>query len=289
MTTKRWKTKMGEQTREERIKELNEKLEIGVAEFSYTPDEFKAYLEMKAIMPSYSFRNLILAKAQLPQARFLASFKHWNTLGRKVKKGSKSLKILAPRFKKDDEDENRLTGFIPVPVFDVSQTEGEPLPIERIKIEVDGDCMEARHIIGWAEAIAEKDNCPIMYGNSDDAYGYYVPSEHRIVVSDKVPMNHQCKTLVHELVHSKVHRYDRNSSRTEKEVVAEGTAFVVCSYFNLDTSDYSFRYVKGWANGEQETLLKYGSQICDTAKKIIEEFEEIEEKEKAEKMESVPA
>lgn len=281
---------MGEKTREERIEELNEKLEAGVAEFSYNPEEFKAYLEMKALMPTYSFRNLILARAQLPEARFLASFKHWNKLGRKVKKGSKSLRILAPRFKKDEEDDkDRLTGFIPVPVFDVSQTEGDPLPIDRIKIELDGDCMEAGQIIGWAESIAENDDCPIRYGDAGDAYGYYVPSEHRIVVSNKVSINHRCKTLVHELVHSKVHRYDLKSSSMEKEVVAEGTAFIVCSYFNLDTSDYSFRYVKSWANGDQEKLLEYGSQICDTAKKIIEEFEELEEQEKAAESESVPA
>lgn len=262
----------------ERVEELSKTLEEGVLNFSYTPEQFAAMMEMKALMPNYSFRNLMVAKAQFPNATYLASFRRWNELGRKVKKGAKAIWIFAPRFKKveneDGVEENKLIGFITVPVFDVAQTEGEPLPIDRVKIELEGDSPEARRIIEYATAIAEKDNCPVYYGDAEGANGYYVPALHQIVIDETLSINQRAKTLVHELVHSKVHRYDTQSSRKEKEVVAEGTAFVVCTFFGLDTSDYSFQYVYSW-DKEGEKLMKYGTQICEIAGNIIREFQEL--------------
>jgi antirestriction protein ArdC len=273
---------------QEKVEELVSILEDGVKNFRYSPEEFKAILAMKALMPNYSFRNLMVAKIQYPNASFIASFKRWNELGRKVKKGSKALKIFKPNFKKvKDEngietDKTKLMGFLTVPVFAYEQTEGEPLPIDNIIIKLDGESDEAKEIIEYAEQIAKKDDCPVTYGDAEGANGFYRPSTHEIVVSDSLSINHRCKTLVHELVHSKVHRYDKASSKSEKEVVAEGTAFVVCSYFGLDTSDYSFRYVKSWSKEDEDSLLKYGSQICDISGRIIGEFKELmNSKEKA--------
>lgn len=264
---------------QEKVEELVSILEEGVTNFSYSPEEFKALLEMKALMPNYSFRNLIVAKLQYPNASFIASFKRWNELGRKVRKGEKALKIFKPNFKKvEDEDgdvDTKLVGFLTVPVFAYEQTEGEPLPIDKVVIKLDGESDEAQEIIEFAEQIAKKDNCPVLYGNAEGANGYYSPAAHMIMVSDTLSINHRCKTLVHELVHSKVHRYDKKSSASEKEVVAEGSAFVVCSFFGLDTSNYSFRYVKSWSKDDEDSLLKYGSQICDISGRIISEFKEL--------------
>lgn len=271
-------------TQQERVQELMEILEDGVVNFLPDPEKFKAILEMKALMPSYSFRNLLVAKAQLPHARFLAGFKRWKELGRTVKKGEKALRIFAPRFKKVEnketgEEETILVGYITVPVFDYSQTEGEPLPIDKIKIELEGDSPEAREIIKFCEMCAKKDNCPIYYGDTGMANGFYSPFEHSITISDKLSMNHRCKTLVHELVHSKVDRLENlhKTTKKEREVVAEGTAFVVCSYFGLDTSDYSFEYVKSWGD-EDNPILTYGERISDISSAIIQEFEDIREK-----------
>lgn len=277
-------------SQKEKVEELVKKLEEGVENFTYSPEHFKAILEMKALMPTYSFRNIMVAKAQLPEATFLASFKRWNELGRKVKKGSQAIRIFAPRFVKKrveeeeegTKEETKLGGFIAVPVFDVSQTEGEPLPIDKIRIELEGDCPEAREIICLAEEIAKQDDCTVKYGDTGMSNGWYEPDRHRITVSNKLSVNHRCKTLVHELVHSKVHRNPMKTTAKEREVVAEGTAFVVCSYFGLDTSDYSFQYVKSWSQGDEEALLKFGEQICNIAQKIIEEFESLKEEKKTE-------
>ncbi|KYD23152.1 ArdC-like ssDNA-binding domain-containing protein [Caldibacillus debilis] len=272
-----------QKTVKERVEELAAVLEEGVKNFQYTPEELKALLEMKALMPTYSFRNILVAKAQFPYATFLASLKRWNELGRKVKKGSKAIRIFAPRFKKIEDEETGeekqvLIGFITVPVFALEQTEGEPLPIDRIKINLEGDSPEARRIIRIAEMIAGRDGCRVSYRDAMGANGYYQPATHEIVVDESLSMNQRCKTLVHELVHSKVHRQHTRSSTAEKEIVAEGTAFIVCSYFGLDTSDYSFRYVYSWKDRKDENpLMTYGTQICEIAQKIIEEFQTLME------------
>ncbi|PMC36276.1 LtrC [Bacillus sp. UMB0899] len=277
-----WKKK-NQPTQQDRVEELIKSLEEGVANFSYSPEDFKAILEMKALMPQYSFRNLIVAKAQLPGASFIASFKRWKELGRNVKKGEHALRIFKPRFIKVENEEDcteersKLIGFITVPVFDYSQTEGDPLPIDKVKITLEGDSPKAREIAELAKKIAEADNCPINYGDTGAANGFYAPYTHSITISDKLSVNHSCKTLVHELVHSKVHRNTR-CSKKEAEVVAEGTAYVVCTYFGLDTSDFSFRYVHSWSGNDDQTLVKYGSQICDVAGKIIDEFKTVKEK-----------
>jgi antirestriction protein ArdC len=280
------KQKKGEFNMNEKVKELYQKLEEGVKNFEPSPERFKAFLEMKALMPKYSFYNLMVARAQLEGATFLASFNHWKKLGRHVKKGQKAIYIFAPRFKKEEEEVNgevqevsKLAGFMTVPVFDISQTEGEPLPYERLKIELEGDCPEATHIRHLAEEMARRDHCPVIYGDSlsnGGANGYYSKSKHLIVVGQHLSPNHAAKTLVHELVHSRVHRYDKKASKTEKEIVAEGTAYVVCCYFGLDTSDYSFDYVWNWSGDEGQSLVKYGSIICDVAGAIIKEAEDIE-------------
>lgn len=273
----------------ERVEELIKCLEDGVSNFKYDPEEFKALLEMKALMPNYSFRNILVAKSQLPHASFIASFKRWQELGRQVDKGQTSIRIFAPRFKKVEEEEtgeeiHRLVGFIAVPVFDVSQTSGDPLPIDRFKIELVGDCTEARNIIRMVEEIAD---CPISYGDTGTAKGTYNQSNHAITVSDQLSINQKAKTLVHEYVHSQCHRIGDKSSAKEREVVAEGCAYVVCRYFGLDTSDYSFRYVKGWSQGDDAALMTYGSQICDESGKIIHLFEQWLEKQKEESQEKL--
>ena len=266
--SKRWSK--GGPSVEERVKELVSVLDEGVRNFEYSPEEFKALLEMKALMPNYSFKNIMVAKTQFPNASYIASFKRWNELGRNIKLGSKAIRIFKPKFIKvkdehgNETGETQLVGFITVPVFALEQTEGDPL-------------------IEYAEQIAEEDNCPITYGDAQGANGYYSRANHEIVVSDTLSVNHRCKTLVHELVHSKVHRYDTTSSTSEKEVVAEGTAFIVCSFFGLDTSDYSFRYVNSWSKHDPDSLLNYGSMICDISGRIINEFRTLMEANKEEK------
>lgn len=267
--------------KKEQVEELLQQLEQGVLNFEYDPEKFKAMLQMQALMYDYSFNNIMLILQQCPQAQYVASFSRWKQLNRSVRKGEKAIRVLAPRFKKEKdeitgEEENKLIGFIGTPVFDVSQTEGEPLPIDQIKLTLDGESDEGILIFEWVKILADEDDCPVKIGFANGANGYYVPSKHEIMVDESLSINHRAKTAVHELVHSRVDRFNgREKTKEEKECVAEGVAFIICSYFGLDTSDYSFEYVRSWANDNGESLRKYGGIIQKTANGLIADFERV--------------
>lgn len=275
---------------DEKIQSLQSTLEEGVKSFEYSPETYKAILEMQALLPRYSFKNLFVAKAQLPSAGFIAPFKRWKELGRYPRKGETSLRIFAPVFKKEKEEgqdgstveKQKLMRFVAVPIFDVSQTEGDPLPIDKIKLEVEGDSPEARLIMSWIHDIAD---LPIDYVDTGSANGLYYPFEHRIEIHKGRSINQQAKTLVHEYVHSLAHGIDsKKATSREKEVVAEGSAFVVCSYFGLDTSDYSFEYVRGWSGKEKDAILTYGEQISSLSRSIIKEVQNVQFRESGESL-----
>lgn len=292
VTKKKYVPKTAEQKQQE-VDELFKVLDEGVANLQLDPEKLKALLAMSALMPSYSFRNMLLILSQLPQASYVASFKEWKEFNRFVKKGEKAIRILAPRLKQVEneetgEKETICIGFIPVPVFDVSQTDGEPLPIEKFKLTLEGESEEANRILKLVKSLATEDECKFEFGDTGNANGYYSPADHRIRVCSTLSGNHKAKTAVHEFVHSRVHRKGTDGTTAEeRECVAEGTAFIICSYFGLDTSSYSFEYVKGWSK-EDGALLKYGSTIQKSAKVIIDDIERImSEEEETQIVESV--
>lgn len=282
-----YKKKTWEEKQQE-VEQLFEVLYEGVSNFHMNPEKFKALLETQALFPNYSFRNTVLILKQCRHATYVASFKRFKELERTVKKGEQAIRILAPRIKKEQdevtgEEKHKIYGFISVPVFDVTQTEGKPLPIDEFKLVLTGQSEVAEQLFEGVKQLAIKDNCPIRIDKCKGANGYYNFVDHEIVVGDHLDVNHRTKTAVHELVHSRVHTYEElkknQPSESERECVAEGAAFVVCSYFGLDTSEYSFEYVRGWAGKNVEEILHFGSQIQRVASTIIHELEELTETE----------
>jgi len=279
MVKKAFKRKTNEEKMDQ-VQQLLNKLEDGVKNFVYDPERFKAVLIMQSLMPNYSFNNIMLIRAQMKSANYVASFKRWKELGRHVLKGQSSIKIMAPRFKKEEnkitgQSESKLCGFMAVPVFDVSQTDGEPLPIDKADLTLPGESDEAIRIFAWTKLLAEEDDCRISIAHANGARGYYSRNTHEIVIDSSLSVNHAAKTAVHELVHSRVHRINNDETSSELECVAEGTAFIICSYFGLDTSDYSFEYVRGWSEDDGESLIRYGELIQKTANKLINEYERV--------------
>ncbi|MER2009697.1 MAG: ArdC family protein [Psychrobacillus sp.] len=277
---KKYTNRRTAEEKQEQVEGLLKTLEEGVLNFQYDPEKFKALLKMQSLMYSYSFNNVMLIKQQFPNATYVASFARWKNLNRNVRKGEKAIRVLAPRLKKEideitGEEQSKLIGFIATPVFDVSQTEGEPLPIEAFTLELNGESDEAIKIFEWVKLLAEEDDCPVQIGFANGACGYYSPMKHEIMIDESLSINHRAKTAVHELVHSRVHRYSTNTSKEEKESVAEGVAFIICSYFGLDTSDYSFEYVRGWSSDNGESLKKYCQIIQKTAQVLITDFERV--------------
>lgn len=262
-------------------------LEAGILKLVES-DEWTRYLKMQAAFHQYSFNNTMLILAQCSDATKVAGFKTWQKLGRQVRKGEKALWILAPRtFKNkpnddadakedDDEDtpEKTFVTFKPVPVFDLSQTDGEPLPSPVQRLQGDDGGLFKR-VKAWSEAWG----CPVSVEDFEGrANGFYDPERHAITVRAGIDPAQQLKTLVHELAHAHLHRDIEvyRAHRGDCELEAESTAFVVLNHFGIDAGAYSFGYVAGWQGGGEEAIAALkacAKRIQATAKAIIEGFE----------------
>ena len=281
----------------ERMKEITDRLETGIQEL-FESERYKAYLTTMSKFHSYSFNNTLLIAMQGGQ--LVAGYNKWrDDFHRNVKKGEKAIKILAPApFKAKKEvqkldaqgrpvmgkdgkpvtevQEIQVPAFKIVSVFDVSQTEGEPLP--SIGVE---------ELTGSVERYGEffkalEQTSPVPIGFEDipgGSHGYYRLTEKRIAIQEGMSELQTLKTAIHEIAHSKLHaidpeataieQADRPDSRT-REVQAESVAYAVCQHYGLDTSDYSFGYVAGWSSGKDLKELKASLEtIRATAHELI--------------------
>jgi hypothetical protein len=240
-------------------------LERGVAQL-VTSEGFRAYLRTQATFHAYSFGNVLLIAAQSPEATLVNSYKRWQTLGRQVRKGEKGIAIFVPYKRTETDPETGLpvetvTGFGVGHVWDVAQTDGEPLPAPPPIAEDASSSGVARELnlrlsrwlIGEGLRLESKE----FPGH---AAGFYHPTKRQIVVRRSViadedgseqplvdPLNVQkTKTLVHEAAHY-VADHRGHVDRRDAETVAEGAAFVVLAHHGLDTAGYSFPYLATWA------------------------------------------
>lgn len=286
------------------VKEITEKLEKGLAEL-FDSEKYKEYLSTMAKFHNYSFNNTLLIAIQKPDASLVASYGSWQKkFHRHVKKGEKGIRIIAPapykakrerevidpntkqpvkdnsgKIKKENV-EITIQGFKPVCVFDVSQTEGDPIPQMgpgELLQSVDG-------YQDFMDALKEISPVPISFEEIEsEAKGYFSSTEQRIVVQAGMSESQTLKTLVHEISHSLLHDKDNvridgiddvKKTRSSKEVEAESVAYTVCQHFGIDTLDYSFGYVAGWSSGKEMKELKASMEIIrKTASKVIVDVE----------------
>ena len=263
-------------------------LESGIAEYMDS-DKFRRYLKAVGRFHSYSSRNVLLITMQMPEASLVAGYSTWkNSFKRSVRKGEHGIKIIAPVPTFVEKTEDRIDEFgnlrrekvtikIPrfrtVTVFDVSQTEGEPLP------NIDPSELTGR-VDGYKDLVAALERVspvPIKYSDIEGtARGWYSPLENEICIQRGMPEAQTVKTLVHEISHSLLHTKETGALKPQriKETEAESVAFAVCSHFGIDTSDYSFPYLSAWS-GEcgLETFRNSLRTIKDTSSELISEAE----------------
>gem|GEM_PF-4145018 len=277
--------------KEKELQENYEKLLQGVKEFVSNPEDYMKYLNFISQFPQRSIRNQLLIYGQRPDAQLVAGLKTWNTFGRQVKKGSQAIKIFSPIIKKEkvmDEKSQKeveqkvIKGFKAVNVFDVSDTKGVPLPIHSI---VPKNVKESDFANKLFLPLLEhlRDELPVeLDDNYDrDGNGYYSRLEHKIVINaqENRDITNQFETLIHEYAHSVFHSetgryvdYDKES----KEVQAESMAYLTTKSFGMDTSDYSFDYIKAWSyDKEEKLLLSYQEAIQRESAKLISKIEDI--------------
>ncbi len=236
---------------------------------------FKEALKFKSRFYRYSFNNCLLIYLQCPTATYVAGYKTWQQLGRQVRKGEKGIAILAPIVKKLEEngqEEKRLVGFKSASVFDVQQTDGEPLPELPRPQRLTGDSEAIQLTIKALETYATDRGFPVrrepLQGN---ALGKFSLQSKTITLRDDLEPLQELKTLVHELAHALMHREITpvTMKRHLCELEAESCAFLVCHALGLDTSRYSFAYLANWAD-EPAELLPAAEKASRTADAIVE-------------------
>jgi len=247
---------------------------------------------------NYSFNNTLLIAMQKPEATLVAGYQAWQkNFERHVNKGEKAIRILAPAPYKIKEERDKLdpvTGemmfdengmpqkeetevtipaFRAVSVFDVSQTDGKPIP----ELEVNELLSTVEGYEDFVQALMNISPVPIAFEDiPGDSKGYFSTAEKRIAVQENMSESQTLKTMVHEVAHSMLHDKEVNQSmdipvkdRNTKEVEAESVAFTVCQHFGIDTSDYSFGYIAGWSSGRNMKELK---SSLDTIRKTASEL-----------------
>lgn len=286
-------------TEKQKVQEITDKLEEGLKEL-FESEKYKTYLSTMSKFHNYSFNNTLLIAMQKPEATLVAGYKAWQkNFERHVNKGEKAIRILAPAPYKIKEERDKLdpvtgemmfdengmpqkeqvevtiSAFRAVSVFDVSQTDGKPIPE-----------LEAQELLSTVEGYEDfvqalMNVAPVPIGFEDipgDSKGYFHTEEKRIAVQENMSESQTLKTMVHEVAHSMLHNKEINrddlmevpaKDRNTKEVEAESVAYTVCQHFGIDTSDYSFGYIAGWSSGKDMKELK---SSLDTIRKTASEL-----------------
>ena len=287
--------------RKQQMKEITERLEQGVKDI-FTSEMYTTYLRTMAKFHNYSFNNTLLIAMQRPDATLVAGFNAWkNKFNRYVKKGEKGIQIIAPAPIKEVEEREKIdkdTGLavlnengepemerveyvIPrfrlTTVFDISQTDGEPIP----SLEVNELTASVKDYALLMAAIEQVSPVPMRFDEiKGDAKGYYSDADKEICIQVGMGESQTIKTMIHEVAHAMLHNSDFMKQRGEekdrltKETEAESIAFTVCSALGIDTSDYSFPYVASWASGKEMKELKDSMDtIRLTAADFLEKLE----------------
>jgi antirestriction protein ArdC len=229
------------------------------------------YLAVMARFHRYSWHNIMLIASQKPKATHVAGFQAWHKLGRFVKKGEKGILILAPIIRKKaannsqiEADESSIAvGFRAAYVFDISQTDGQPLPEIG---SVNGDPREHRERL--ATFIAEQGIALEYSERIAPARG--ISAGAKIILLPGQAPSEEFATLAHELAHELMHRSERrkDTSKLVRETEAEAVAFVVCSAIGLETGSAAQDYI-GLYGGDAKLLSESLEYVQRTATQVL--------------------
>ncbi len=296
--------KINELKGKERVEELTALIDEKI-EALISSNDWKAYLKFASAQYRYSWNNqfLIMFQSALRgfEATYVRGYRQWEAIDRTVKKGEKAMYVLAPmiihrcvekgceakalynknvKFHVCTKSEAHrvgkfLGGFKDVPVFDISQTEGEEIP----QITLKDKCENASEEI-WNALVqlAENNDFKVIVGNARGAEGYCSHEKKEIVIDFKNDFGYRVKVLAHEVGHLLMHKdiKDYHLQRARYETEAEGVAWVVCEALGVHSAEdnYSFGYIATWGKDDTKKLVKQSLQtITKTAWEILDHVE----------------
>ncbi len=276
----------------EKIRELSAKITDGVKK-TFEGDNFKKYLNSVSLFHDYSMRNTMLVLMQRENVTHVAGYQSWKKLNRFVKRGEKGISIIAPTtvtVKKeksiyDDYGNEKFTAagnpvteqvketcinFTVAHVYDISQTDGEPLP--EICRELQGDVDNYEKIFNALKSISPYK--VVFERIENDTKGYCSFENKKIALNLGMSEEQIIKTLIHEFAHAVLHKAS-DKSQEQKEIEAESVAYIVSDFLGLETSGYSFDYIADWSRdmqlGELQQIL---DNIQSSANEIIHLLQE---------------
>ncbi len=298
------------QSNKERLQEITAGIEQGIKEL-FESEKYRNYLRTMSRFHTYSTNNIMLIHMQMPHASHVAGFNKWkNQFGRHVKKGERSIKIIAPTpFKKKveeikrdpdtkapvldqdgkaiwEEKEIQIPMFKIVSVFDVSQTEGKPLP--QLASDLKGNVQNYEIFM---EALRRSSPVPMKIAPiRDSADGFFSADTQSITIREGMSEVQTVSAAVHEITHAKLHNYEkerlaaargdetkeppRPKDRRTEEVEAESVSYSVCQYYGIETGENSFGYIASWSKGKELPELKASlDTINKTASSLIHDID----------------
>ncbi|MGH9211930.1 MAG: ArdC-like ssDNA-binding domain-containing protein [Acidimicrobiales bacterium] len=265
----------------DRTTELLGRLHDGVAAI-VTGDDWRRYLDVARRFHNYSWWNTIAILTQRPEATRIAGYRAWRRLGRQVRKGEVGIRILAPcTYRRlvvdDDTDEatqvTQLRGFKVVSVFDIAQTDGDPLP-EQPPVEVlDGPAPGLLH--HQLASLIRAEGFTFLTGPMPDhhpgALGVTDFSTRTVTVKRGLPAAQRAKTTAHEFAHVLLHEPGPGvPARARQEIEAESVAYVVMGALGVVADAYSFSYVTSWSGSDIEAVQATGERVLDCARRILD-------------------
>lgn len=282
-----------DQARRETVEQLHQQLADNISNLD-DRDAWQRWLGMAAKLHRYSFNNVTLTMLQKPDATLIAGYRAWQAMGHQVRRGEKAIKILGPVTRKVElvdpatgapirDDQGRLqyvrqmVGVRPLSVFDASQVD-PPVQTPPEPILLRGEAPP-----GLWDSLAElvaAEGFRLTRGECGGANGLTDYQGREVRVRDDVDDVQAVKSLIHELAHVLI-RPDPGEAyagacRGRREVEAESVAYVVAAAHHLDTSQYTFNYVAGWAaqaatpeHGIDAVVAETGARVIATADAIL--------------------
>ena len=289
------------QSSRDRLKEITASIEDGIKEL-FQSETYAQYLQTMSRFHHYSVNNQVLIHMQKPDATLVAGFNKWkNQFDRNVIKGEHGIKIIAPTpFKKKIEQEKldpdtqlpmldadgkviteektiQIPMYKPVTVFDVSQTEGKPLP--QLAHDLSGNV--ANYDV-FMEALRRSSPVPIsievMGGGMD---GYFDLEHQDIAIRKGMSEVQTVSAVIHEMAHALLHNRTKDTeektpeiSRSTEEVQAESISYAVCAYYGIATGDNSFGYIASWSKDKTLPELRESLEVISrTADGLINDID----------------